>query len=182
MTKTALDYEAIRQLLARYSVALDLADRAFETCFAPDAYFAKSGLPAESHGPAVRFEGRQAIGDFAAGFFPVAGGQIRHWSSPPLTDGDAKETSGMSFLMALRTGVAPGTGVILTGVHRDRYTKIDDRWYFAAREFTADPQAQHRYATRQIPSSAGSTSSSPASRHNPSIRGLPQHERRSTTV
>jgi hypothetical protein len=138
MAMTALDYEAIRQLLARYSVALDLADRAtFETCFASDAYFAESGLPGE---PAARFEGRQAIGEFAARFFPTAAGQIRHWSSPPLIDGDGLHAVGTSFLMVLRTGTAPGTGVILTGIYRDRYTKIDDRWYFAARDFSVDPQ------------------------------------------
>ena len=152
MVMTALDYEAIRQLLARYSVALDLADRAtFEGCFAPDAYFAESGLPAESHGPASRFEGRQAIGDFAAGFCLSAAGQLRHWSSPPLIDGDGQQASGTSFLMVLRTGVAPGTGVILTGIYHDRYTKIDDRWYFASRDFTADPQPQHRDATSTDP-------------------------------
>jgi hypothetical protein len=145
MAMSGLDYEAIRQLLARYSVTLDLADHAgFENCFAPDAYFAESGLPIETHGPAARFEGREAIGDFGAGFMRAAAGQLRHWSSPPLIDGDGHEATGTSFLMVLRVGAAPGTGVILTGVYRDRYTKMDGHWYFAAREFTADPQPQHR--------------------------------------
>jgi hypothetical protein len=149
MAMSALDYEAIRQLLAQYSVALDLGDRAaFERCFAPDAYFAESGLPGEAN---ARFEGREAIGAFAAGFFPVAAGQIRHWSSPPLIDGDGEVGTGTSFLMVLRTGTAPGTGVILTGVYRDRFVKLDDRWHFAAREFTADPQPQHREATSTDP-------------------------------
>jgi hypothetical protein len=143
MAMTALDYEGIRQLLARYSFALDFGVRtAIEACFTPDAYFAEAGLPPEvpNAGP---FEGRERIGAFAATFFASAQGHLRHWSSPPLIEGDGQTATGLAFLMVLRPGSAPDTGVILTGVYRDRYTKIDDRWYFAAREFTADPQPEH---------------------------------------
>ncbi|WP_162642180.1 nuclear transport factor 2 family protein [Streptosporangium sp. 'caverna'] len=150
MAMTALDYEGIRQLLARYSVALDLGDvPAFQACFAPDGYFAETGLPLET--PEGRFEGRKSIGEFAAHFIANAQGHIRHWSSPPLIEGDGHDATGFTFLMVLRPGSSPGTGVILTGVYRDRYTKIDERWHFAAREFTADPQPEHRGTSSRDP-------------------------------
>jgi hypothetical protein len=139
MTMTALDYEGVRQLLARYSVAIDFADPgALRNCFAPDGTFAENGLPEEAGGDS-RFEGRESIEAFGERFAAAARGHLRHWSSPPLIEGDGQSAQGISFLMVLRTGAAPGTGVVLTGVYRDRYTKIDGQWLFAAREFTADP-------------------------------------------
>ncbi|GGJ91893.1 hypothetical protein GCM10011583_24220 [Streptomyces camponoticapitis] len=143
MAMTALDYEEIRQLLARYSHGLDFTDiRAFGECFAPDAVFSEKGLPPASPGGApteMRFEGRASIVEFAAGFTARAGGHLRHWSSPPVIEGDGRSATGTSFLMVLRPGAAPGSGVILTGVYHDTYTKTDGKWYFAHREFTADP-------------------------------------------
>jgi hypothetical protein len=34
--------------------------------------------------------------------------------------------------------------VVPTGLYRDRYQKVDGRWYFAERIFSADPQPEHR--------------------------------------
>jgi hypothetical protein len=144
MVMTALDYEGIRQLLARYSVAIDFGDTtAFKACFTLDGVFAEAGLPSGTPLEG-RFEGRESIGEFAAGFFASAQGHVRHWPSLPLIEGDGRNATGVTFLMVLRPGASPDTGVILTGVYRDRYTKIDEQWYFAAREFTADPQPEHR--------------------------------------
>jgi hypothetical protein len=164
MTMTAMDYEDIRQLQARYSFAVDFGDRAaFEACFAPDGTFAETGLP-EGLPDDIHLQGRPALGDFVEGFFGSGQGHLRHWSSPPLIEdrsegrgdgpdtgrgaeggeGDSGEATGMSFLMVLRPGSAPDAGVLLTGVYRDRYRKIGGRWYFAERVFTADPQPEHR--------------------------------------
>jgi hypothetical protein len=145
MTMTALDYEGIRQLLARYCVAIDSGDvAAVQACFAPDGYFALTGLSPESPHEG-RFEGRDGIGDFAANFFTSAQGHTRHWSpSTPLIEGDRQNATGLTYVMVLRPGQAPNTGVILTGTYRDRYIKIDDRWCIAARKFTADPRLEDR--------------------------------------
>jgi hypothetical protein len=144
MTMTPQDYEDIRQLLARYSFAIDFGNREeFEACFAPDACFVETGLPSGSPDES-RLDGRTPLGEFAESFFANARGHLRHWSSPPLIEGDGDEATGMCFLMVLRPGSAPDAGVILTGVYRDRYTKIDGRWHFSARVFSADPQPEHR--------------------------------------
>jgi hypothetical protein len=141
-----MDYEEIRQLQARYSFAVDFGDRAgFEACFAPGGSFSESGLPEGLPGD-MRLEGRPELGTFVDAFFDAGQGHLRHWSSPPLIEGEGEghEATGRSYLMVLRPGSAPHTGVILTGVYHDRYTKIDGRWYFASRAFSADPQHEHR--------------------------------------
>ncbi|MGW6742882.1 nuclear transport factor 2 family protein [Streptomyces sp. NPDC055025] len=144
MTMTPMDYENIRQLQARYSLAVDFGDRAaFEACFTSDGAFCEKGLP-EGLPDQIHIEGRLALGDFVELFFSAGQGHLRHWSSPPLIEGEGDEATGMSFLMVLRPGSAPNAGVLLTGVYRDRYRKIDDRWYFAERVFSADPQPEHR--------------------------------------
>ncbi|KIF77961.1 hypothetical protein QR77_37305 [Streptomyces sp. 150FB] len=144
MAMTALDHEGIRQLLARYSLALDFGDTAtLAACFAPEGRFDETGLPPEPS-ESQRFEGRPSIAAFAARFYEHTRGTVRHWASQPVVEGDGRDATGVAFLMVLRPGTAPRTGVVLTGVYRDRYTKIDDRWHFAAREFTADPQPGDR--------------------------------------
>lgn len=141
---TALDHEGIRQLQARYSFAVDFGDRAaFESCFAPDGIFVETGLP-EGLPDEMRVEGRPALGDFVERFFGSGQGHLRHWSSPPLIEGQGQEATSVSFLMVLRPGSAPGAGVLLTGVYRDRCRKSEGRWYFAERVFSADPQPEHR--------------------------------------
>jgi SnoaL-like domain len=139
---TALDYEGIRQLLARYCLALDFGDvAAVQACFAPDGYFEALGLPAGSPNGGMRRD----LAEFAAGLFDAAQGYTRHWaSSTPLIEGDGKAASGTLYMAVFRPGKAPAAGIVVTGVYQDRYVKIDGRWLFAARQFTADPQPEHR--------------------------------------
>jgi hypothetical protein len=145
MTMTALDYEDIRQLHARYSFAVDFGDRAaFENCFTPDGLFVETGLSVIGADPEVRIEGRTALREFAERFFTAGQGHLRHWSSPPIIEVDGDQANGSAFLMVLRPGAAPQVGVILTGVYRDRYRKIDGCWYLAERAFAADPQPEHQ--------------------------------------
>jgi SnoaL-like domain len=143
MALTPTDHEEIRQLLMRYSVALDFGDATtLGECFAPDAHFVETGLPEEA-GSEARFEGRDSIAAFARSFFDRTRGHLRHWPSLPLIESDGHDATGLTFLMVLRAGAAPGTGVVLTGFYRDRFTKLDGQWYFAVREFAADPQPEH---------------------------------------
>jgi ketosteroid isomerase-like protein len=144
MTLSPADYEDIRQLHARYSFALDAGDLdAFEACFAPDATFVETGLPAGLP-ERTSMRGRPELRAFLRQFFAAGRGHLRHWSSPPVIDGDGDNATGQAFLMVLRPGSAPVAGVILTGLYRDAYRKVDGRWCFAERIFSADPQPEHR--------------------------------------
>jgi SnoaL-like domain len=142
MVMTALDYEGIRQLLARYCLALDFGDTAaVQACFAPDGYFEAVGLPPESPNGGKHRD----LAEFAAELFAATQGHTRHWaSSTPLIEGDGESAAGTLYLTVFRPGEAPDAGIVVTGVYRDRYVKIGGRWLFAARQFTADPQPEHR--------------------------------------
>jgi ketosteroid isomerase-like protein len=144
MTLSPADYEDIRQLHARYSFAVDFGDLdAFAECFTPDATFAETGLP-EGLPDQLHLRGRAQLRDFLRQFHTTGRGHLRHWSSPPLIDGAGDTATGQAFLMVLRPGSAPAAGVVLTGLYRDHYQKVDGRWYFAERIFSADPQPEHR--------------------------------------
>jgi hypothetical protein len=145
MAMTALDYEDIRQLLARYCLALDFGDAAgVQACFAPGGYFEVLGLPAESPNGGKHHD----LAGFAANMFAATQGHTRHWaSSTPLIEGDGESATGTLYLTVFRPGEAPQAGIVVTGVYRDRYIKRDGHWLFAARQFTADPQPAHRDTT-----------------------------------
>ena len=132
MAMTALDYEEIRQLQARYNFALDFGDAAaFGDCFTPDGTLWERAMPPGLQ-TELRLQGRPGLGEFAIDFFANHSGHLRHWTSSGVIDGDGQYATGLSFLTVLRAGWAPYTGVILTGINRDRYTKVDDRWYIVA--------------------------------------------------
>jgi hypothetical protein len=142
MVMTALDYEGIRQLLAKYCLALDFGDaKTVQACFAPDGYFEILGLPAESPRNGGKY---YDIESFAKDVFESTQGHMRHWaSSTPLIQGDGENANGTLYLTVFRPGEAPNAGLVLTGLYRDKYVKIDGEWLFAARHFTADPQPEH---------------------------------------
>jgi hypothetical protein len=69
---------------------------------------------------------------------------VRHWNQnfvfTRVTDG---EVAVDSYLICVRTGMVPQSGVTLTGIYRDRLVKIDGRWYMQERLVRADPQPEH---------------------------------------
>jgi hypothetical protein len=142
MPMAALDYEDIRQLLARYCLALDFGDAAaVQACFAPGGYFEVLGLPPESPNGGKHHD----LAQFTENLFAATQGHTRHWaSSTPLIEGDGESATGTLYLTVFRPGEAPNAGVVVTGVYRDHYIKADGRWLFTARQFTADPQPEHR--------------------------------------
>lgn len=144
MAMTALDYEQIRQLLGRYARALDFGDaEGVAGCFAPEGFFELEGLPPESPNGG-RFQGRESLLAFATNLFAATQGASRHWaSSTPVIEGDGETATGWLPLLILRPGEAPHCGVLMTGIYRDEYVKVDGDWRFAARRFTSDPQPQH---------------------------------------
>jgi hypothetical protein len=149
MAMTALDYEGIRQLLAKYCLALDFGDaKTVHACFAPDGYFEILGLPEQSARSGGKYYDIEA---FASDVFAGTQGHMRHWaSSTPLIEGDGETADGTLYLTVFRPGEAPSAGVVLTGLYRDKYVKIDGQWLFSARQFTADPQPEHMAPSNDV--------------------------------
>jgi NAD(P)-dependent dehydrogenase (short-subunit alcohol dehydrogenase family) len=136
--------KAVRALGANASgQTLDVTDEAavrdFFDSAGPFDHLVYSAAEPLMNGPLVELDITAARQFFAAGR-----GHLRHWTSPPVIDGDGDIATGQAFLMVLRPGSAPAAGVILTGLYRDAYRKVDGRWCFAERIFSADPQPEHR--------------------------------------
>jgi ketosteroid isomerase-like protein len=149
MPMTALDYEEIRQLLARYARAVDFGDiGGILDCFTPDAYFESVGLPNEASHADLRFEGKDQLGVLFTGVYRGIVGHTRHCVNTPVIEGDGETATVFCYLFILRVGMAPHAGVLLTGTYEDRLVKQDGRWRFRARVCKVDPQPEHR---SQIP-------------------------------
>jgi len=146
MPMTALDYEEIRQLAARYVRAADFGDSdAFAACFTPEgAFVLDSDSPSNLKGSP--FLGPAALRRLCADNFAGTRGHVRHWNSPPVIEGDGETAAMSSYLAVLRVGEAPAAGVILTGVYWDSLVKVDGKWLFAERRFGWDPLPEHRDA------------------------------------
>lgn len=137
------DYEDIRQLLARYALAIDLGDRAgFLDCFTEDGSFEARGLPGDS--PNAGRHAGPAVVEIFEGTFGGCAGHARHWASMPRITGDGQQAQMTCYLMVVRAGTMPRTGILVTGLYHDELRKVGGRWLFRERVFTADPQPQHR--------------------------------------
>jgi hypothetical protein len=136
---TALDYEEIRQLVARYNFAIDLGDAdGWVACFTPDGVFECSGV-AEDNPFGGRYEGAEALRDYAVKHYRIAKGHARHWNWNLQIDGNgaADEATMQCYLMALSTR-PPGNLGGSTGIYRDRLRKVDGAWRFVERHVTVD--------------------------------------------
>jgi ketosteroid isomerase-like protein len=145
MPMTALDYEEIRQLLARYSGAVDFGDiGGILDCFTSDASFESVGLPSEASHADRRFEGKEQLRALFAGVYQEIVGHTRHCVNTPVIEGDGETATMFCYLFILRVGVAPHAGVMLTGTYEDRLVKQDGTWRFRARVCKVDPQPEHQ--------------------------------------
>jgi uncharacterized protein (TIGR02246 family) len=134
-----LDYEEIRQLLARYNFAVDLGDApGWADCFIPDGVFhcTPEGGPLTG-----RHEGREALIAYAETHYGINQGRARHWNWNLEIQGDGQEATMRCYLAALgATSTDSPAGVRVTGVYRDRLVKHDGAWRFAERHIHIDPQ------------------------------------------
>jgi ketosteroid isomerase-like protein len=146
---SALDHEAIRQLMARYGYTLDFEDHdGFIDCFMADGAFESLSDDGELTGG---FRGREALREFAAAVGGKAQGSTRHAAISLVIEGDGEVAHVSSygfvpveFLYRLaessygprtpRGNVAIGT----TGIYRDKVVKVNGRWRFARRTFRSD--------------------------------------------
>jgi SnoaL-like domain len=151
MAMTALDYEEIRQLIARYSQALDFQDLdTFVETFAPDGAFHSNSI---RPGVSGIHTGRDALRAFAVAVGEGSLGHSHHNPTNTLIEGDGETAKSTSYCITTHDyGVLPkGTkgpyaGVGRTGYYMDDLVKLDGRWYFQARKYRydGDPQSMPR--------------------------------------
>jgi ketosteroid isomerase-like protein len=146
-TLSAHDHAEIREVLTRYAYAIDFNDpTVLVSCFTADAVVEVQGLPAQAGHSALGEGHSQLVRMLALGF---AGnqGHSRHWVLPVLIQSHGDDARAVTYLAVIRPGEFPSTGVLLTGVYRDRFTRTADGWRIAHRMFHADPQPEHANAT-----------------------------------
>lgn len=137
MSLTALDYEEIRQLHARYSCCVDFEDAdGITTCFAPDGRF--NGL---NNFPV----GSEQLRQFVIDLGPKQNGHCRHTILYSLIEGDGDTARSVSYATITRDyGLPEGKGqvphaVILTGgFYLDEMVRQNGRWVYASRDFLHD--------------------------------------------
>lgn len=137
---TPQDHEDIRQLLARYNIAIDLGHIAnWVDCFTPDGVFECIGLP-DGSALGGRHEGADALRAYAESHFSINKGRARHWNWNLLIDAVGDDGATMtSYLNAHSAGQGDSAVLRATGIYRDELVRTDDGWRFATRQVTIDP-------------------------------------------
>jgi hypothetical protein len=141
----AMDYENIRQLLARYCFCLDFQDHdGFVACFSPDGSFeASMSAQAGIH------KGADELRKFAAGVGEITQGHSRHNVSNIVIQGDAEAATAASYLIVTHDyGMPIGAaafhkeptqiGFSTSGIYFDQLVKLNGGWLFAKRTFRYD--------------------------------------------
>ena len=143
MTLDALDFEEIRQLLARYCHCLDLGDiDGAVACFTPDGSFESLEPPAAQR-PGKRVGAVQLRNGFAAGI-AARGTHSRHWVANTWLDSSGDSVRAASYCLITRDhGIpfgteSPSAEVVKSGIYFDRLAKVDGAWLIADRRFRSD--------------------------------------------
>lgn len=126
MPTLADDRDAIRDVYARYMLALDTGAAAdFAALYADDGVLVGGG----SGGADVA--GREALEAFAAGLAP---GSVHRLSLNHVieVDGDAARCRSSIVVLA-------GTAVVSAGRVSDEFCRVDGAWRIARRTYTPDP-------------------------------------------
>ena len=121
-TLTALDYQEIQQLYARYNFAIDASDaQAYAALFVPDGSF-------------NNYNGHDALVGFIKGRAP---GNLRHWNTNLMITGTPEGATGAVYLMLLDVGVNPPV-VTRAAKYEDTLVKTANGWRFKKRTTRAD--------------------------------------------
>lgn len=154
---TALDYELIRQVIARYAHSLDFGDvESFLSCFIPDGSYETLGGPANVAG---NHHGHEALRAFALEDFKMIQGHARHSILNTLIDGQEDVAYATSYLLITRDygvplgdGQQPHSAVLYTGTYFDKLVKRDGAWFFQRRTHRADghPDVVGRFGKLEI--------------------------------
>lgn len=143
MALSALDYEEIRQLLARYNFAIDLGDvTGWVSCFTEDGIFRVTGVSEKSPLGGTR-QGPDALGAYARAHFAANKGRARHWTSnlviePATADGEDVAVTMRCYLNAYQVGTGTEPKLRVTGIYEDDLRRVAGRWLFAQRHVTVD--------------------------------------------
>ena len=138
MTLNALDYEQIRQLLARYNFAIDLGDpQGWAACFTSDGVFECTGVP-QGSSFGGRHVGREALTEYAKTHYARAKGHARHWNWTLEINGDGDNATMRCYLLALTTAARAGEVRGGSGIYRDKLRRVDGSWLFAERHIHMD--------------------------------------------
>ena len=139
MSLQAHDYEEIRQLLARYNLAIDFGhiDDWVET-FVPEGKFSCVGLPEDAPLGGTH-EGKDALRSYAESHFGVNQGRARHWNWNLVIEGNGDTATMQCYLNAYSAGQGESALFRVTGVYRDRLSRTESGWKFVEREVTIDP-------------------------------------------
>jgi ketosteroid isomerase-like protein len=138
MALDALDYEAIKQLHARFAHTLDFGDVAgFLALFAPGATLAIAG---------DSYQGTDRLRQYVETTSALSAGHVRHTIAvSSLIDGDGNTARSLSYGSFTRDyGPAKSKGeptksrLLASGVYEDQLVKRDGRWLYASRLFSRD--------------------------------------------
>lgn len=136
---TPQDHEDIRQLLARYNLAIDLGHIAqWVDCFTPDGIFECLGLPV---GAALggRHQGADALRAYAETHLSINDGRARHWNWNLLVEPAGPDRATMTcYLGAFIAGQGGRARLQATGIHRDELVRGERGWRFSSRQVTID--------------------------------------------
>jgi len=134
-----LDYEEIRNLYGRYSIAVDTGDaEAFAQCFAEDGRLSFAGLiPAANRDGA--HTGRDTFRAMLKGMYAKTQGHCLHVSNIQTIEGDGDEARVFAYAQVLRRGQAPYSGVILTGTSQATVVRAERRWVYRDLALGIDP-------------------------------------------
>lgn len=140
---TALDYELIRKVIARYAHSLDFGDfDGFVSCFTPDGSYETRGGSARLAG---EYRGHAELRRFAEADFKITGGHVRHSILNTLIEGEGDTAYATSYLLITRDygeplgeGITPHSTVGYTGTYVDKLVLREGRWLFERRTHRAD--------------------------------------------
>ncbi len=126
-TLSALDYEEIRNLYGRYSLAFDAGDgQALAACYTPDGAFVTGDR---------RIEGRDKL--VAQPRQPVAGrASMRHLPANIVIDPTQEGARGRAYVFVVNIEAGKPPAFMTAGLYEDVIVKAADGWRFKQRTFT----------------------------------------------
>jgi hypothetical protein len=138
------DYEAIRELIARFGQTLDFCDAdGFVACFAPDGILDVSAGPDDLAGV---YRGSEGLKDFIAGSYEYNAGHVRHIPAQSLIEIANNTAKATSYVVITRDYGPPEeipgdltyAELTTTGMYFDEFRKTGGQWLFTKRVFRHD--------------------------------------------